>query len=298
MHALSNTAVSSRPAHPGATGSSDRPSASVVKNSQILASVCADIGARVNSTQGLGVQEISQSPCWHDIYLNVDQAYLHHAFQQMDGLVTWCRENGIALTPRKEKAEARVHAKHAIAQANCPRVGFVDDFKVVSDFMAGRVNCSVVDIAPTVEKFRQLAEKHNGWCVVRGNGNDSYGAHRKDGSYKDIVQYLFLYLPETGHVTELQVGHTLAAVTFTVDSFLRDNRTTLPPEQLPIDLWGNKEKGTDLYPTIRDYLLLQANTPDSPDLPARRQQCLDVADRLFAGTVIPPEVKAILDSLA
>lgn len=270
---------------------------SVQKNMAILNAVNPHIRDQTMSTQGLGVQEMSKMPCWFDVFHNVDQATLSHAHRQMNKFVDTCAQHGLSLTTRPEKQLSRIQEKHRAAQANLPRAGFVDDFKVVSDFMAGRDYCNITDIQSHVDTFKKLANEQGGWCVVRGEGKDTFGAHQKEGVLKDIVQYVFVFLPDMGHVTECQIGHQLAGVTFTIDSFLRDNKGKIPESDLPIDLWGNKEAGTNLYGSVRDYLLLQANEPTSVDLAARKQECLDIAGRLYTNGTIPSEVKEILDAL-
>jgi hypothetical protein len=270
---------------------------SVSKNAQILKSVCKDFQHSSTNLPGLGVQELSKHHCWGTIYSNVDQAALHDAHQKMSILVSLCAKKDIVLHPRKEKTLTRIQEKHAIAQTSREKVGFIDDFKVVSDFMAGRVHCRVADIATVVDKLKQLASDSDGWCVVRGEGSDSYGAHKKDGTFKDIVQYAFMYLPELGHVAEFQVGHEMASVTFTIDSFLRDQKKYVGEAALPLSLWGDKDKGTQLYGAVKEYLLLQANQPSATDLAQKKQECKIVAERLFAGVSMPIEVRDVLNSL-
>ena len=182
----------------------------------------------------------------------------------------------------------------------------INYFKVVSDFAAATVYCSVNEIENMVVKFQGLAKDAGGWCAVRGLGQDPYGYHKKDGEFKDIVQYLFVYLPEIGHVIELQVCHPFARETFKRDSFLRDNKTKLPEDQLPVDLWGDfnattQKSENNLYAEVKQYLLLQANQPAQPDLAQMKKKCLDVAHNLFSShperQPMSQELRNLLDKI-
>ena len=221
------------------------------------------------------------------------------AHQKMPAFSSICNDYGITVISRNEKTKKRVGEKNEFANIpkNIERAGHVDHFKVVSDFMAGRVHCKVSEIEDTVNKFKKLAIENDGWCVVRGDGNDTYGAHKKNGEFKDIVQYLFVYLPKMGHVTEIQVGHEFTSLTFTIDSFLRDNKDKISADQLPVKIWGDKNKGTNLYDTVKNYLLLQSQDPENSELLAKKKECQEVAQRLYAESAIPEDVKNIINNL-
>ena len=272
---------------------------SVFKNMKVLNTVCMEIRDRSTSPDGLGVQELSKNHCWSEVYANVDQAALKDAHQKMSAFSSICNDYGITIIPRNEKTKKRVDEKNDFANMpkNIERAGHVDHFKVVSDFMAGRVHCKVTEIEDTVNKFKKLASENDGWCVVRGDGNDTYGAHKKNGEFKNIVQYLFVYLPKMGHVTEIQIGHEFTGLTFTIDSFLRDNKDKFSADQLPVKIWGDITKGTNLYDTVKNYLLLQSQDPENPELPAKKKECQEVAQRLYAGSAIPEDVKKIINNL-
>jgi hypothetical protein len=100
-----------------------------------------------------------------------------------------------------------------------------------------------------------------------------------------------------GHVAELQIGHEFTGLTFTIDSFLRDNKNKISADELPIDVWGDKNKGTNLYDTIKNYLLVQSNNPQDAKLPEMRKDCQSVAERLYAGTTIPEDIQRIINTL-
>lgn len=261
---------------------------SVMTCQKTLSYICEFIREQDVLPNGLGEQALLEISGWEEIHANLNDEFLEDASSATHKFSDVCRNVGITLNEiRPTKSMQRTTtkfegiAKYAETSGKSPNY-----FKVVSDFAAATVYCSVNEIENTVAKFQDLAKTSGGWCAVRGLGQDPYGYHKKDGEFKDILQYLFVYLPEVGHVVEIQVGHPFARETFKRDSFLRDNKSKLSEDQLPVDLWGDfnvttQKSENNLYGEVKQYLLLQANQPSHPDLPEMKNHCLDVANNLF-----------------
>lgn len=123
-----------------------------------------------------------------------------------------------------------------------------------------------------------LRVKHNSVCLYKGS-------HRnQNGTFTDIVQYLYAYIPDIGYVVEFQIGHQLAAYTFTIDSALRDGI-----DCGMFDMWK-----TGLYDMLKTRLLEKANG-------LKFSVCkYDIYDKTWShfGSLNPPkELKDILDDI-
>ena len=55
----------------------------VIKNTEIQNSVCADYRYKSQLPPGLGAQEVAKNHCWIDVCSNVDQAALKDAHKKM-----------------------------------------------------------------------------------------------------------------------------------------------------------------------------------------------------------------------
>ena len=181
---------------------------------------------------------------WLHLIPDITQIILDDAFAQHDKL------NNIfgIFEPRRCKQITRIVQKTGEISA---RGG--EYFKVLSDFVAGRIHCNVNEIPFILDKITQIVDSHNGVYYIKGSTTDQpYGGCQKDGKYTDITQYIYVYIEEIGYIVEFQVGHEFAALTFSIDSELRDNKNSDV-----VDLWTD-----DFYNKVKTYLLLQANMKD------------------------------------
>ena len=133
-------------------------------------------------------------------------------------------------------------------------------FKVLCDFLAYRINCNITDIPSKIDVLRDIVSSNDGKIYVRGEQNNDYGyclepidqnfpSGFTERLFVDITQYVYVYLPEIGYIIEFQIGHPFAALTFTIDSALRDN-----PNCYLVDLWNG-----GFYEMMKGALLKQAN---------------------------------------
>ncbi|MCD6027397.1 MAG: hypothetical protein K0R08_1916 [Solimicrobium sp.] len=281
---------------------------SVTLCKKTLNTICEFIREQDVSSNGLGEQALLEISAWKEIHANLSDEFLEDASSATHKFSDICMNVGITLNEiRPTKSMQRITTKfegirkYAESSGKSPNY-----FKVVSDFAGATVYCSVNEIENTVAKFQDLAKTSGGWCAVRGLGQDPYGYHKKDDEYKDILQYLFVYLPEVGHVVEIQVGHPFGRETFKRDSFLRENKSKLSEDQLPVDLWGDFNVATqksenNLYGEVKQYLLLQANQPSHPDLPQIKDHCIGIANNLFGShrerQPMSKELRAMLEKL-
>jgi len=257
----------------------------------------------------LGEQFLWEIPEWEQLHANLNTAFLEDATSCMQQFSELCENHGIKLnelrptTKSMERVKTKFEGMAKYAESSGKPLNY---FKVVSDFAAATVYSPVHEIENTVARFQDLAKVSGGWCAVRGLGQDSYGYHKKGAEFKDIVQYLFVYLPEVGHVVEIQLGHPFARETFKRDSFLRENKNNLAEDQLPVDLWGDfnsetKKSEHDLYNEVKHYLLLQANQPADSALPEMKTRCMEVATNLFSchseRQPMSPEFRIMLEQL-
>jgi hypothetical protein len=160
------------------------------------------------------------------------------------------------------------------------------NFKANSDFLGLRVNVEVNDIPNKINDFVKYVEMSGGFCFERNpiiksesDPNDYYFLRNPNDSnskYKDIVAYVYAYIPEYEYIIEYQIGHKFAFYTFTRDSYLRDNPTN--PLGL-VDLWTN-----NFYTNVKNYILginLTVNL-------------LEELDKLYKSKSKPTETKIFL----
>lgn len=105
-------------------------------------------------------------------------------------------------------------------------------FGPISDLIGFRIQSEVMDIESIVAQILKITSDHNGLAVV------------KNSISKDIVQFVYVYIPSIEYIIEFQVGHPFAFFTFTVDSHLRDHPKSM------VDLWEN-----DFYSRVRAFIL-------------------------------------------
>ena len=80
-----------------------------------------------------------------------------------------------------------------------------------------------------------------------------------DNNFKDIIQYVYVYLDQIGYIIEFQIGSEFATHSFTINSSLRDN-----PNCGKIDLWTE-----DFYDDVKTYILNKANNIEFNDIEAK-----------------------------
>lgn len=176
-------------------------------------------------------------PLWQTLSQNVNQDILNDAYSQMLYTEHLFAELG-EMTPRKVKYQERIVKKMQQVEGRDQQYS-----KVVSDFIAFRVNCKVTEIDDKIKTISNVVSKYYGSMWLKGNFRSG------SGKYLDIVQYVYVYIPQVGYITEFQIGSSFASYTFYVDSRLRDD-----PEYKHPDLWTDKT-----YETVKHYILNQAN---------------------------------------
>lgn len=220
-----------------------------------------------------------KSESWLKLIHNVSQDILNDAFNQHDKLcdifddTTYVMGDEIHIVPRKCKKISRIHKK---TEEITEKGG--EYFKVLSDFIAGRIHCEVREIPGMVDKIKSIVNDHNGTYYVKGSNEEHpYGWCKRDGKYTDITQYIYVYIEEIGYPIELQIGHEFASLTFTIDSALRDDK-----DCGMVDLWTD-----DFYGKVKSYLLMKANL---------KKDILTTVTKIHNGR-IPPELGHLLNKM-
>lgn len=101
----------------------------------------------------------------------------------------------------------------------------MNDFRVHSDLIACRINCKVEEITSIISSLRRLIERQEGTFIVRGLPTDNveFGMfYTNENKINDIVAYAYAYVPRIGYIMEIQIGHPLASLTFSINSLMRD----------------------------------------------------------------------------
>lgn len=174
---------------------------------------------------------------WKQLIDNVDQSVLDDAISKQKDVMKML--SSVNLIPRLPKKMERINVKKN--QVNQMW------FKVVSDFLAFRINTNVTTIPSTIIDVQTQLFNND-----RSARFYNKGSCYNDNKYTDIVQYFYAYMPVIGHVVEFQVGHELAAYTFKIDSALRDD-----PECKEVDLWTD-----GVYGILKNRILEDANNQE------------------------------------
>lgn len=116
---------------------------------------------------------------------------------------------------------------------------FQPDFKLNSDFIAMRINVKPSNIVEYCEILSNNVKNLNGYCNVRYVIND-------------IVAVVYIYLPQIGYITELQIGSPFCFYVFRIDTKLRDirNGITQMSDEYKVDLWDN-----NFYDDVKSKIL-------------------------------------------
>jgi predicted protein tyrosine phosphatase len=155
------------------------------------------------------VQHVSDG--WKTLVPLISSDVLKDAHRQIGAIQALFKELGPKLLARREKTAERIATKK---QGSQPDIAF----KVNCDLTAFRLHVHPSDITSTVERVAELVSENHGVIYVRNS------IITENGKLSDIVQYVYVYLPAIGYVTELQIGHEFASWTFTRDSARRDLR--------------------------------------------------------------------------
>lgn len=134
-------------------------------------------------------------------------------------------KEGIHATFRPQKQLSRVNTKYEEECQSQKMSKPCNFFRVISDIAAARIPCTLKEIDGMVAQIQKLAEGKDGWCVIKGATKENPNGNFKTGnSPKDIIQYIYLYLPEVGQVLEIQIGSQFAMDKFAVDSACREKQ--------------------------------------------------------------------------
>jgi hypothetical protein len=162
-----------------------------------------------------------------------------HAKSELLTQLLW--EIGITPIIRPVKSYERFLAKASIKRPDAT-------FKALSDMLACRIIIQEPSkIMGTVNTIKDLVESAGGVCHLRNSIIDT------NGTPIDIVAYLFVFLPNIGHIAELQIGHSFAAYTFEMDSLIRDQKTNADV----FDFWITPPEGGSscFYVEMRSKIL-------------------------------------------
>lgn len=218
---------------------------------------------------------------WREIIPLVTQEVLDNATICLANVQFRLSVNGINVNAREPKTLLRIAAKTKEV-----RVRDAQFFKVVSDFVAFRIHCSVTEILREITKLTAFISTAGGTMWFKGNFT---AMDKKDGTiiYTDIVQYVYAYAHDVcEHIMEFQIGSSFASYTFSVDSALRDD-----PNCGLVDMWT-----ADTYNIVKDYLLNKANGMKN-NFP-HRTDAYECVFRLFpTGDDVPAELRKVLDEL-
>lgn len=174
----------------------------------------------------------------------ITQDVLDDAYNNKEKFISLFQELGLNLESRTKKKIERIELKKQGKQRDIA-------FKVNSDFLAFRIPVELILISKTVEEIQNIVKKNNGYCFIRNSIYDN-------DKLVDIVQYLFVYIPEIGYIVELQIGHKFAFYVFSIDSMIRDRKNNNESIDDLIDFWDYPKDSTwdnCLYIKIRSKIL-------------------------------------------
>ncbi|MBA2367745.1 MAG: hypothetical protein H0V82_01825 [Candidatus Protochlamydia sp.] len=219
-----------------------------------------------------------RSENWKKPWDSVNQDVLTDAFEKHNLVRSIFVDFG-EIIPRNCKSISRVEKK--MTEQPTGRENY---FKVVSDFVAGRVHCNVNEIQTKIDYIRKIVLENNGQMHVRGASNERpYGFFMNaDKKFTDITQYVYVFIEKVGYPIEFQIGHEFASHTFTIDSALRDNR-----DCGKVDLWDK-----DFYGKVKSYILAKANN----EVPGSKEEINSVCAEMHKNSV-PAELQQILDKI-
>lgn len=220
---------------------------------------------------------------WKELAEKVNQEILDDAYNRIPLVQSIYSSIGstFGLEARTKKQQYRIEKKlgEVSRRDSCDQ----QYFKVVSDFIAFRVSCEVSDIPNVVSEIINISKNHGGTVWLKGNCQGDECDNCDVRHFTDIVQYVYVYIPQVEYVTEFQVGHPFAAYVFKLDSATRDNPAI---RAHIVDLWQN-----NVYGIVKTYLLAQANNCVTNGM---KYDALDAVHQAHEGNV-PEELKRIID---
>lgn len=231
------------------------------------------------------------NPVWKSICAQVDRDVLVGAWETQETLKNLFKSLGEIQWRPSPKTEKRFNEK--IQEANkCKEGTQIPErpervFQALSDLTAARISVdNLEEIQPKLSAIQSIVTNQNGCSFIRGTAPDSkFGYYKnKEGSYIDITQFIYVFIPVTGCLTEIQVGHPFAALTFEIDSKLREDK-----QCGLVKLWTD-----GFYKDVRTYILNQAN--GIQQAPNARQLILEKAERIHPNGV-PEQLQKILNNL-
>lgn len=222
-----------------------------------------------------------KSSFWKLLVNQLSQEILDDAYNKHIKLEEILRTVG-TIIPRKCKTMSRIKKKFLeISVRN------EEYFKVLSDFVACRIHCSVPEIPSKIFEIRKIVKKLKGIIYVRGEENSPYGfclMGDKKEPFTDITQYCYIFLNEIEYPIEIQIGHIFSSHTFIVDSILRDKS-----DESVTDLWTD-----GFYNITKNYILNKANNIKTDDY----DDIMSKAIKIHSGTHnIPKKLVKILNDL-
>lgn len=231
----------------------------------------------------LGLGESNwKSDMWKTIWPLITQYVLNDAYQQHLPIRKLFPE--VVINSRSCKLVARVLEK---MKEQSP--GRENNFKVVGDFVAGRIHCQLSEIQAKIDYLRKIVEGINGIIFIRGSSEQRpYGWFKNGDKYTDITQYVYIYLEQIGYPFEVQIGHKFAAHTFTIDSAIRDAKNHGQDVSQYVDLWTK-----DFYADVKKYLLEQANG----QVPSISKEQIQAKAKEIHPNGIPAELQEILGEI-
>ena len=231
-----------------------------------------------NIVKELSLDELNwSSEKWKS--LSIDQEILTDAFEKHSLIKVYFSEIGDIIT-RKCKSIKRVEKKKMEQIPN--RENY---FKVISDFLAVRIHCDVNQIKEKIDYLKTIIISNGGYFHVRGSSIERPYGFFLDNNFKDIVQYVYVYLEKIGYIIEFQMGHEFATHSFVINSLLRDN-----PSCGKIDLWTD-----DFYADVKSFILNKANLLKFNEIDDKNK-ILMKANKIHNNN-IPSDLLIILDKL-
>lgn len=125
-------------------------------------------------------------------------------------------------------------------------------FMINSDLLAFRLSCQPDEIEINVSNIATIVYAHGGYVNIRGTIKNT------ESMIIDIIQTIYIYLPQIGYIVEIQVGHPFAFYSSTLNTILQDKKDNQEDVSKMLDLWayGPDENWTDcFYIQVRNKIL-------------------------------------------
>jgi hypothetical protein len=216
---------------------------------------------------------------WKMLGNQINQNIIDDAFNQhRELLILFNNINSIVQRPHS-KSMFRIEKK-MIEQTP----GKENYFKIISDLMALRIYCDVVEIQKTIDVIKNVVFMNKGQIYIRGSSKElPYGSFMDSNKeYVDIMQFIYIFIEKIGYPVEIQIGHKFAAYTFSIDSALRENK-----QCGKIDLWNK-----NFYNIVKKYILDKTNGKNH----GSKDDIQSLGKELHENN-IPEELQQILNSL-